>query len=373
MKETRRQFLKKAMIAGSLLVGGNVKPLINVTAESGRKTCGYTDTRLDRFKNNVRSGGQPPDGIPPIENPKYVSANNAEENLNGILTEDSIVFGMNYHGHTKAFPRSIMVWHEIVNDRIAGDNVSITYCPLTGSAIGYLGLIDGNKTTFGTTGKLLNSNLVMYDRQSGPQSYWPQILGTSITEPYKGERLEQFPLAWTTWGKWKKKHPATEVLTTDTGYNRSYGYDPYGSYKDGNSYYQTGGPFFSVMPYKETFSAKKVVTGIKVNNCALAIPKKEFKRAVIVNTELGDKPVVAIYNEVIDAVRVYERSLSGQNLELYSRNRKIYDRVTGTQWTESGTAISGKLAGKSLTPIKHFDVMWFGWSSFYPETEVLKI
>ena len=127
---------------------------------------------LDDFTRNIQSGGPPKDGIPPIDKPKYVPAAEAEK----FLKPNDIVFGLDYQRLAKAYPQKILVWHEIVNDEIKGEKIAITYCPLTGSSVAFRGRSrDGVALTFGTSGKLVNSNLLMYDRQTDSQ--WPQILG----------------------------------------------------------------------------------------------------------------------------------------------------------------------------------------------------
>lgn len=228
---TRRNLLKSAGTPGAAVLSGQFF-VTGQEKSDATDNCVIGKEKLNRFSNKVRSGGVPPDGIPPIEEPKYVSASEAGNTLQNLLSDNSVVFGVDYNGFTAAYPQPIMVWHEIVNEEIQGERVSITYCPLTGSAIGFKGEIGNSPTTFGTSGNLLNSNLVMYDRLSGTNSYWPQILGLSVQGPHFGEGLEYFPVIWTTWERWKKKHPQTSILTTDTGHIKSYGRDPYGSYED---------------------------------------------------------------------------------------------------------------------------------------------
>ena len=120
------------------------------------------EERLEVFEANIRSGGPPPDGIPPIESPTYVSIEEAD----GVLDDRDVVFLVDYSGEVLVYPQNILVWHEIVNEEIGGEKVSITYCPLTGSGIGFKGSLSAGGTTLGTSGKLLNSNLVMYDRKT---------------------------------------------------------------------------------------------------------------------------------------------------------------------------------------------------------------
>lgn len=289
------------------------------------------ESRLGEFEKNVVSGGPPKDGIPPIDNPKYVSVQEGDK----FLKDSDVVFGIDYKGVQKAFPQKILVWHEIVNDEINGEKISATYCPLTGTAIGYKGNFDGIDTTFGTSGKLVNSNLVMYDRQT--DSWWPQMLGIAITGENEGNELEKFPVYWTTWGKWKAKYPNTLVLSKETGFIRNYESDPYGSYDEINTYYQTGGSFFPVMASSDVLPAKEVVVGIKLNNSYLAIPKNIVKERGNVNTSISNKSIVAIYDNELDIVKVFLK--------------------------ENG----------SIEPINtHYDAMWFAWYAFYPQTELYR-
>jgi hypothetical protein len=117
-----------------------------------------------------------------------------------------------------------------------------TYCPLSGSTVAFRGRARRRPLRFGTTGNLVNSNLLMYDRVT--DSEWPQLLAQAIAGPEKGARLEETPLVWTTWSRWKRAYPDGRVLSTRTGFARSYGDDPYGSYAPLGGYYAGGGPVF---------------------------------------------------------------------------------------------------------------------------------
>ncbi|MCH8049281.1 DUF3179 domain-containing protein, partial [Patescibacteria group bacterium] len=197
--------------------------------------------RLQEFARNIRSGGPPKDGIPPIDKPKYISIEDSET----FLEDEDWVFITVFDDEIKMYPQKILVWHEIVNDTFGGQQGSVTYCPLTGTVIGFRGAIEGATTTFGTSGKLLNSNLVMYDRDS--DSYWPQVLRTAVTAPRTGEVLTSFPAIWAQWKNAKAKYPNAQVLSKRTGFIRAYGVDPYGDYQDERSYYSRGGAFFPLM------------------------------------------------------------------------------------------------------------------------------
>ena len=368
---TRRDLLKTSGVLGAALLTNRFLGF-GQNGSSGA-LCKIGEDKLETFSKKVRSGGVPPDGIPPIGNPKYVSAEKASSAMGSNLSDETVVFGVDYGDTTKAYPQFVLVWHEIVNEEIDGTKATISYCPLTGSAIGYKGAIGKNSTTFGTSGRLLNSNLVMYDRKSGTKSYWPQILGRSVRGPNFGDRLDFFPVIWTTWGRWKAKHPETKVLTTDTGYIRAYGSDPYGSYQKENTYYQQGSPMFGVMAKSDRFQPKKVVVGVKVKDCSLAVPKEEFRTTGLVNAELGGEPIVIVYEEALDTVRAFNRKVEGTTRKFARKGSELVSQLDGTTWSVDGDKIEGPINEEKLTPVPFFDVMWFAWYSFYPDTKVLEV
>jgi hypothetical protein len=320
----------------------------------------------EEFAQNIQSGGPPKDGIPPIDRPKYVSAAESEK----FLKPNDIVFGLDYQGVVKAYPQKILVWHEIVNDEVKGEKIAVTYCPLTGSAVGFRGRSrDGAMLTLGTSGKLVNSNLLMYDRQTDSQ--WPQILGMAIDGKNKGTALDEIPLAWTHWSRWRARYPDTLVLSSDTGYFRSYGKDPYGSYDTAGTYYDSGGALFPVMAKNDRFNAKEVVIGVKANGRQLAIHKKGLRARKLANAKLGRLSVVAFYDPNLDSVRVFVGELDSKPISFSLVKDQIIDELTGSFWTAEGRSVAGKMSGNQLKQLTSYDVMWFAWYAFFPETQVL--
>jgi hypothetical protein len=176
--------------------------------------------------DEIVSGGPPKDGIPPIDDPKFVSIDGARSFVSaetqGILVKvgDDVRF----------YPYNIMLWHEIVNDEIGGKPLSITFCPLCATGIVFEREIDGTIYDFGTSGKLYQSNLVMYDRQT--DSYWSQALGKAIVGEMTGTELVVYPSAIVDFGTAAEKNPEMKVLSTDTGHVRDYSFDPYSGYED---------------------------------------------------------------------------------------------------------------------------------------------
>jgi hypothetical protein len=211
-----------------------------------------------------------------------------------FLSDDQPVFGLEGQGgeRPRAYPQLVLVWHEIVNDRVNGRPLTVTYCPLTGTAIAFTGPPDGAALTFGTTGNLVNSNLVMYDRQT--DSTWPQLTGTAITGKRKGQTLATTPLLWTTWKNWRSAHPRTRALSTDTGHLRDYGSDPYGSYTRRSGYYTEGGPLFPVLATTAHLgrgAAGRRRSGRRRRRCAARAPAlgshvRRVRRVVLTPREL---------------------------------------------------------------------------------------
>ena len=163
----------------------------------------------------IHFGGPPKDGIPAIDKPDFTSAG-----LATFLRDDDTVLGMVRGGVARAYPVRILNWHEVVNDRFDQDAVVVTYCPLCGTGVAFDARIDGRVLSFGVSGLLYNSDVLLYDRQT--QSLWSQLLAQAISGPMKGRRLAMLPLTHTTWVDWRKSHSATQVLSTNTGQTRSY-------------------------------------------------------------------------------------------------------------------------------------------------------
>lgn len=363
MNMTRRTFLKVG-VGGGLAAAGGFLLLRNFgnsgTIPLSSTSCGEYD--LDCIASHLISGGPPKDGIPAIDKPVFVEA--AEAETKGWVNDGSIVDVIVTQTRARAYPRSITVWHEIVNDTINGQPASLTFCPLTGSSVIYRGKSpDGSPLTFGTTGRLYNSNLVMYDRQT--DSMYPQILGIGISGPNKGIELEQIPVVTTTWGRWKSLHPNSQVLSRETGYSRNYNVYPYGDYDSNNSV------FFPVAFQSSSFGPKKIVIGTRIGRESLAVLREEFRSKVVENLTLGGEPIAAFYDSSTDFVRIFSRTINESTLTFNFDNSWIRDVETGSVWDPSGQATSGDLVGTRLREMPHFQVMWFAWYAFHPTTTMV--
>jgi hypothetical protein len=303
----------------------------------------YTAAEL---RDAVEDGGPPKDGIPSIDDPTFAAAADAPSNLDGA----DPVFGVELNGEAKAYTQYVLVWHEIVNDTVGGEPVSVTYCPLTGTAQGFR----RGDTEFGVSGRLINANLVMYDR--GTDSWWPQMLARGIKGPMEGAYLDEFRVVWTTWEQWRSAHPDTVVLTEDTGHARDYGRDPYGGYNPPSGYYADDNTLFAPLATDDQFRPKEVVLGSRTGDGALAVPKTTLREQTVVEGTLAGVQHVTVYDDALDTGYVY-RNPEGRTVT--SADGDIV--VDGTPHAPGELPLDRQLS---------FDSMWMAWYGYYPSTEV---
>ncbi|MGI9402587.1 MAG: DUF3179 domain-containing protein [Rhizobiaceae bacterium] len=177
--------------------------------------------------SEIRSGGPPKDGIPPIDDPKFVDVS-----IENQLVDQEPVIMLEVNGDARAYPLSVLMWHEIANDVIGGEPVSVTYCPLCNASIVFSAMVDDRKLDFGTTGRLRNSDLIMYDRQT--ETWWQQFSGKAIVGELTGAKLKMLPSTTVSWATFKKKYPEGKVLIPNNPEFRQYGRNPYAYYDTAN-------------------------------------------------------------------------------------------------------------------------------------------
>ncbi len=171
----------------------------------------------------IRSGGPPKDGIPSIDDPQFLPVSEITD-----IGEEEPVVTVSLEGVTRAYPLRILMWHEIVNDVIGERAVTITYCPLCNSAVVYDREVGDQILDFGTTGKLRNSDLVMYDRQT--QSWWQQFIGEAIVGEMTGTKLTTIPARVESFSRFRDRYPDGDVLVPNNDRSRRYGHNPYAAY-----------------------------------------------------------------------------------------------------------------------------------------------
>jgi len=308
-------------------------------------------------RERIVNGGPPKDGIPSVDDPSFESPAAAAE----WLDPGGVVFGVARGGDARAYPQGILAHHEIVNDVLDGDPVAVTYCPLTGTAMGF----ERGETTFGVSGDLVNSNLVMYDRAT--DSRWPQMLATAVEGPYAGGSLREFPVAWTTLAAWRTAHPDTAVLSRDTGYARNYANDPYGGYNPRVGYYDSNRLLFPALETadRDAPGLKEVVSGVRVDGVVAAFLKRTLRETGVRSTAADGGRLVAVHDPALDVARVY-RNPDGATVEP--------DNSSGGRPADGSAAGVVRVDGDAHPPddlplpaVRSFDAMWFAWYGFYPD------
>ena len=321
------------------------------------------------------SGGPPRDGIPPIDDPRYVSGAEAAD----YVSDREPVMVVTEGGEARAYPLQIMVWHEIVNDELGGRPIAVTYCPLCNSALVFDRRVEERTLTFGTTGNLRNSDLVMWDRQT--ESWWQQLTADAVVGKLTGTKLEVIPSQTLSFEDFRARYPKGDVLSRDTGFERDYGTNPYVGYDDPGG----GQPFLFEGETDDRLPAKARVTALFANGETLVIPFERLADQPVVNEELAGMPVVVFFDpEVVSALddvtiadsrtvgtaAAFDRSAEGRELTFEPEGDRFVDRETGSVWDITGRAVEGSLEGEQLEPVRHDEQFWFALAAFVPEARI---
>lgn len=273
--------------------------------------------------DEILSGGPGKDGIPAIDNPKFISASEAT-----FLNDDDPGLGLTVNGESRFYPYRILVWHEIVNDTVAGEPLLVTYCPLCATGIVFERKVNGETQEFGVSGRLWQSNLLMYNRAGNEanESLWSQVLGEAVLGVHTGKKLPIVRSDVVRFGDWKSAHPDTKVLSQDTGAVRNYGRDPYGDYYTSES-----------VSFGATFSdtrlhPKALVHGIEING--------QYK---------------AYHDEAL-------KTMTGTLTDTFAGKEIV---ITRTDPGEIRITANGE-------PLASIPGFWFSWLAVHPETELYK-
>ncbi len=282
---------------------------------------GFDYSRHSIPLDEISDGGPGKDGIPSIDNPRFLTAEEADGSM---LRDADRVLGFSYNGHTRAYPVKILNWHEIVNDQVGGQPVVVSFCPLCGTGMVFDANVKNRKLKFGVSGLLYQSDMLLYDHQT--ESLWSQIKSEAVTGPMTGTRLKLLASMHTNWGSWKKKHPQTMVLSEKTGFQRPYDRDPYQGYESNSRL------MFDVGLMNSKYPPKEKVIGIEMDGKAKVYPFSELSRT--------RSPVQDVFNNI--------------KIQIF------YDKVTRT-------AVIKDSKNKELPSVVGF---WFAWFAFHPETKV---
>lgn len=286
---------------------------------AGQHMNGFELESLLIPRAEIRHGGPPREGIPAIDDPDFVRADDA-----GFLNDEDYVLGVAVEGIAKAYPVRVMNYHEIVNDHFGDRPVVITYCPLCGSGMAFDADIEDRPRTFGVSGLLYNSDVLLYDRQT--ESLWSQIMMKAVSGKASGTELKMLPTAYLTWGEWKERYPETLVLTPKTGHRRDYSRSPYEGYEESERL------MFPVAKQSDRFPKKEKVIGVEIKGAYKAYP---FSRLGKTSGRITD-------------------TFQGKTLRIDYNKKTETARITDAK-------------GEDIPAVTLY---WFAWFAFHPDTEV---
>ena len=324
--------------------------------------------------------------IPAIDEPAFIDVDAAD----AWLDDAEPVLAVEIDGEARAYPVQILMWHEIVNDEVAGVPIAVTYCPLCNTGIVFESTVElktdngGTRVLdFGTTGWLRFSNLIMYDRET--ETWWQQASGEAIAGTLTGEELTFWPSSMIAWSDFKSEHPGGEVLSRETGHDRDYGLNPYVGYDNPESE-----PFLYDGPETpgELPQIARVL-GVELGGEAVAFPYDVLQEVRVANDSVGGDPVAVFWQpgtasaldsgsvaegDDVGAANAFSRELDGQTLTFKAEDGpeggRIVDDQTGTRWSILGEGIDGELEGEQLESVVAVNHFWFSWAAFNPETRV---
>ena len=324
---------------------------------------------------DIRSGGPPPDGIPPIDEPEFAAVDEID-----FIEDNEPVLLVEIEGDTRVYPVQIMTWHEIVNDTVGGVPVTVSYCPLCNSAVTYRREVGDRVLDFGTSGSLFNSSLIMYDRQT--ESLWTHFDGRAVVGALTGTQLEFIATSTVSWSDIVDDRPDAMVLTRNTGHERRYGSNPYEGYDnpDGRPFRFEGATDDRLLPQT------RVVTVVDDGAVAIAHGRLTEERAVAF--DFDDRQLVALLtpgtSSALDTASIADgrdvgatgvfapTADDGTQLTLTPDGDDAFtDAETGSTWSILGEAVAGPLQGEQLEAIPHLDTFWFAAQAFRPDIEVL--
>jgi hypothetical protein len=327
--------------------------------------------------STIASGGPGRDGLPPLDHPRFVSTAAAAHFLSG--REPVIVIAI--AGAARAYPLQILIWHEIVNDEVAGEPVAVTYCPLCNTAIVYTRRVGRGLLTFGTTGNLRNSDLVMWDRQT--QSWWQQYNGQAIVGTLSGAQLTALPSATISFADFRGRYPQGTVLSRDTGFDRPYGKNPYVGYDAPEQQ-----PFLYSGRVDPRLPPVERVETVSVGTDTVVLPFDMLRRHPARAVTVGGVPAVVLFDpnvsspldarathesRVVGTAAAFDRRLDRETLTFVSSAPGIVtDLQTGSRWAISGRAIGGRLRGAQLRRLPDLQAFWFAVTAFVPRARLLK-
>lgn len=315
------------------------------------------------------------DGIPALTDPPLVPIS-PNVPANSFVRDQDRVIAVQLNAEWIVVPHNIMWRHEIVNFNGA-DQMVVTYCPLTGSAMAFRrNAVDGAELR--VSGLLYQANLIMYDTNV-PESFWPQMFGEARCGPRSGTRLEPLPVVEMTMAGWKALHPDSRMVGAAGGLDdwQRYVRNPYGDdYEDPHNGDFLGHP----IPVDDRLPPKERVLGLPGES--VGAPPRAFPfsamsaagdHAVFTFTWEGASAMV-IWDATREAAMAYRQEIGGRPAGFAAGEEGVVDDLTGTTWAVDGSPVAGRLAGtgRRLRPIGDaYIAFWAAWAAFHPGTQLM--
>ncbi len=324
----------------------------------------------------------PPDAIPALDDPAFEPA----ESVDWLPTVEPVL-ALDIGGDARAYPLRIMTWHELVNGTVGGMPVTVSYCPLCNSAVAYDRRVTERILDFGTSGSLLNSSLVMYDRQT--ESLWSHYTGEAVVGHLTGTQLDLIPVQTVSFGSFLSAHPDGLVLSADTGHTRRYGQNPYDFYDSPESL-----PFLFSGSYDDRLDPMSRVVALREGGEATVIPYEVLSEQNVIAVTVGGRELVVLHTSGtasaldtsviadgrdVGATGVFDRIVNGREIKLTATaNGNFTDVETGHSYdilgrrTNGGQTGSGEVDGGGHLPaVEHLDTFWFAVAAFYADAEIV--
>jgi len=320
-------------------------------------------TKKSIHLTELTKGGPGKDGIPSIDNPKFISIDEAIK----WLKDQEPVITVEFDQVAKAYPLQILIWHEIVNDKIKSKPIVVTFCPLCYSAIVFERRVAGDILEFGVSGFLRHSDLVMYDRKT--ESLWQQFTGEALVGDYTGKTLKRWPAQIISFRQFRDRWPDGMVLSQKTGFVKPYGRNPYAGYDDINKT-----PFLFKGPENGRLPPMEKVIAVTIGETNKAYPYSINQKTGVIHDIIEDVNVVIFHGKgavsALDQKRIADSThigstgvfspiIGNKSLEFERTEKGFQDIQTKSTWDITGKAIDGLMKGKQLEQFIHGDYFAF--------------
>lgn len=321
-----------------------------------------------------------PDQIPPIDSPSFITIEEAKK----TYFEHEPVIAVEINNEAKAYPLSVLMYHEIVNDSIGGVPIIATFCPLCNAAIVFNRNLKFNGETylldFGVSGMLRKSDMVMWDRQT--ETWWQQFTGEALVGDLNGATLEFIPSLLISLSDFIKNYPNGKVLSTNNGLGEvNYGENPYVNYDDINN----TTPFLFKETVDERLPAMERIVDVSFDGITRIYPLTTIQKETVINDKINNNSLVIFYetktvsvldakeidkSKAVGAVTVFSPKVGDKTLTFISKGQSFFDIETNSEWTIAGKCIEGVHKGKRLETIRSGNHFAFAWFAFQPECEI---